>query len=486
MPLTLGVDLGTTTITALALDTATGEIAAVGTRPNEAQTTTPPDRAAGCSEWDVPGMAATATACLRAVAERLAGRHGELAGIGLTGQQHGVVVVGPDLRPRTPFVNWQDRRGEEPCPGTGQTYVRRARDLLGPDAPRRTGCRLATGYLAVTLFWLKQHGRLPAEGTACFAVDYLAALLTGRPPVTDPTSAASGGVLDVAAGAWAPDLLTALGLPPALFPPVRPSGAVLGGLTAERAAATGLPAGLPVFVGIGDNQASFVGSVARREETVLVNVGTGGQVAVYADRFVDDPLLETRPFPRGGFLLVSAGLSGGAAYAVLERFFRAVGSDLLGVPAGAPLYAAMNELAAGAPRGAGGLRCEPFFAGTRTRPELRASWTGVSADNFTPACLTRALLEGMARAFRTGYEAIARAAPGAAVRVVGSGNGLRENRVLAQAVADDFALPLAFPRHREEAAYGAALLAAVGAGVFPDLAFAGRLIRYTEDVTPAP
>jgi sugar (pentulose or hexulose) kinase len=486
MPLTLGVDLGTTTITALALDTATGDLAAVCTLPNEARTTPDGDPAAGRSEWDALGTATTAGRCLRAVAERLAGRHGELAGLGLTGQQHGVVVVGPDLVPRTPFINWQDRRGDEPCPGTGRTYVERARDLLGPDAPRRTGCRLATGYLAVTLFWLKQNGRLPAAGMACFAVDHFAALLTGRPPVTDPTSAASGGVLDVAAGDWAPDLLAALDLPRGLFPPVRPSGALLGGLTAERAAATGLAPGLPVFVGMGDNQASFLGSVARPAETVLVNVGTGGQVAAYADRFVYDPLLETRPLPRGGFLLVSAGLSGGAAYAVLERFFRAVGSDLLGVPAGAPLYPAMNALAAGAPRGAGGLRCEPFFAGTRDRPELRASWAGVSADNFTPACLTRALLEGMARSFRTGYEAIARVAPVAPVRVVGSGNGLRESQVLAQAVADEFGLPLALPRHREEAAYGAALLAAVGAGIFPDLAAAGRLIRYTEGVGGVP
>jgi sugar (pentulose or hexulose) kinase len=485
MAIILGVDLGTTTITALALDAGDGTIRASRTLPNEARTTSAADRERGRSEWDVRGMAATALACLREVAGWLGERSGDLAGVGLTGQQHGVVVVGPDLVPLTPFVGWQDRRGEEPLPGGGPTHVQKARELAGPEAPRRTGCRLATGYLAVTLFWMKQHGVLPREGTACFAVDDLAARLTDRPPVTDATSAASAGVLDVAAGAWDDGLLAALDLPRALFPPVRPSGAPLGGLTREAAAATGLPAGLPVFVGIGDNQASFLGSVARREDTVLVNVGTGGQVAAHTEHFAYDPRLETRPFPGGGFLLVSAGLSGGAAYAVLEGFFRAVGADLLGVPAGGPLYPAMNELAAGVPRGAWGLRCEPFFAGTRARPELRASWTGVSVENFTPACLARALLEGMARAFHTGWEAIAEVAPGTRVRIVGAGNGLRENPVLAQAVADDFGLSLAFPRHREEAAYGAALLAAVGAGIFPDLASAGGLIRYTEERLPA-
>src|SRR5439155_12008085 len=105
--------------------------------------------------------------CLQGLARSVGGRIGELAGIGLTGQQHGVVVVGPGLVPRTPFVNWQDRRGEEPFPGTAQTFTERARELAGAEAPRRTGCRLATGYLALTLFWLKENGVLPLQGTAC-------------------------------------------------------------------------------------------------------------------------------------------------------------------------------------------------------------------------------------------------------------------------------------------------------------------------------
>jgi sugar (pentulose or hexulose) kinase len=138
----------------------------------------------------------------------------------------------------------------------------------------------------------------------------------------------------------------------------------------------------------------------------------------------------------------------------------------------------MNQLAAGVPAGAGGLRCEPFFTGTRAQPQLRAAWSGVAADNFTPAHMTRALLEGMARTFREGYDLIAQPGRLACTRLVGAGNGLRENPVLARIVADAFALPVLFPRHREEAAYGAALLAAVGAGLYPDLEKAGRLVRH--------
>jgi sugar (pentulose or hexulose) kinase len=308
----------------------------------------------------------------------------------------------------------------------------------------------------------------------------LAAALTDRPPVTDATCAASSGLLDVAAREWDTRLLDALGLPRQLVPEVRPTGAPLGGLTPAGAAATGLPAGLPVFVGIGDNQASFVGSVSDPADMVLVNVGTGGQVAAFSERFHSDPQVETRPFPGRGYLLVSAGLSGGAAYAVLERFLRQVGSQLFGAEASGPLFPALNELAAAVPPGADGLRGEPYFSGTRAHPELRATWSGISAENLTPGHLTRALLEGMARTFRAGYERILEDSDQPRQRLVGAGNGLRENAVLAGIVAEAFGMPLSFPRHREEAAFGAALVAAVGAGLFPDLAAAGRVIQYQQ------
>jgi sugar (pentulose or hexulose) kinase len=484
MPVVLGIDLGTTSLTALALDAATGELLAVRTVANDSEITLPPDRALGRCEWDVPLLTGLACSCLRVVAESLGERRREVAGLGITGQQHGVLLVDDRLTPLTPIINWQDRRGHDPFPGTDGTFVQRALALAGPDAPRRTGCRLAAGYMAVTLFWLREHGLLPPGARACFLPDYFGALLTDQVPVTDPTLAASSGVLDLASRDWDPALLHALGLPRAFFPDVRPSGSLLGGVTAAQAAQTGLPEGLPVFLGIGDNQASFLGSVADRESTVLVNVGTGGQVTAFGPRAGDETEVETRPYPGEGYLLVSAGLSGGRAYAVLERFYRAVASQLLGSCEAPSLFPAMNCLAAAVPAGADGLTCAPFFTGTRAHPELRASLHGVSAENFTPAHLTRALLEGMARAFRTGYDHIARSLSRPCTRLVGAGNGLRENPLLAQLVSEAFGVPIQVPAHREEAAYGAALLAAVGAGLFPDLAAAGQLLRYQDFKAP--
>jgi sugar (pentulose or hexulose) kinase len=478
MPLVFGLDLGTTKITALAVDARTGEVAACCTLSNQAETTAADDKSRGYSEWDARRIVETGCSCLRGVAEKLGKRGAEAAGLGITGQQHGVILVDEHLDALTPFINWQDRRTNQLVPGTNQTYVERAVALAGNAAPSKAGCRLAAGYLGATLFWMKETGVLPKKGTACFITDLFGATLTGVKLVTDATCGASSGLFDVASGDWDADLLGKLGLLRGLLPDVKLSGALLGGLTASMASTTGLTPGLPVYVGIGDHQASFLGSVGNPAAAVFVNVGTGAQVASYTDRYVWNPLLETRPFPRGGYLLVSAGLCGGASYAALEHFFHLVARQLFGADVKESLFPLMNKLAAETPSGAGGLRCEPFFAGTRANPESRASWSGVSMNNFTPAHMARALLEGMARSFHGGYEVIVAETGQTCRRLVGAGNGLRENALLANLVTEAFGVPLSLARHREEAAYGAALLAAVGAGIFPDVATAGGMIDY--------
>src|SRR5262249_15351456 len=158
-------------------------------------------------------------------------------------------------------------------------------------------------------------------------------------------------VYNISTGNWDDELLAGLGLEKSYFVPVKRSGTTLGGITPAASQATGLRAGLPVCLGIGDNQESYLGSVADRDRSVLVNVGTGGQVSVYRPRFTFHPQLETRPFPRDGYLLVSAGLCGGRSYALVEQFFRAVGSELFGVQGAPSVYAAMNRLASAAPNG---------------------------------------------------------------------------------------------------------------------------------------
>ena len=458
------------------LDVERGEIVARETAANAARIAAD-GSLPGRSEWDADRIAAEALAVLKRLTASLGNRTQELAGIGLTGQQHGVVLVDRTLKPQGPFINWQDRRTEELDPQSGRSWLALARNRAGQEARRTTGCTLAAGYMGATLFWLQSQGLRLRERTACFLVDFMAARLTGESVATDATSAASSGLFDVRSGAWHEPLIEALALPMELFPPVRDGGRPYGHLTPHAAEATGLPAGLPVCVGVGDNQASVYGSVAELEASVLVNVGTGGQVAAFSDRFLYGDPLETRPFP-GGFLLVNAGLCGGRTYALLEKFLRQACSLHGDATPPGSLYETMNRLAASVPPGSEGLRCNPLFTGTRSQPELRGTFEGISVDNFTPAHVTRALLEGMARVFAGGARAIEAVAGKTRRQLVGAGNGLRENPVLADCVAQEFALPLAVPCHREEAAFGAALLAAVGLGAIADRQAAAQLIRY--------
>jgi len=478
MTVIVSIDLGTSKITGLAVDVAQGTIVARGTVLNDADVTRDADRSRGRSEWDAGRIAELGCQCLRDVAQRLGERSKEIAGIGITGQQHGVVLVDFQSKPLTPLINWQDRRGHDPMPATGRSYLETARERLGETAVERTGCRLHAGFSGLTLFWLQENGLLPAAGRACFIMDLFGSVLTGSPPITEPSCAGSSGLLNVRTRSWDTEAIGALGLPLELFLEIREANQSIGRLAATAAETTGLPAGTPVFAPIGDHQASFLGSLRNIREDVLVNVGTGAQVAVYTDGDRFAPPIELRPLPIRKNLLSNVGLAGGWSYQVLENFFRRTCRDVFQVDAASAVYETLNRLAAAVPRGCDGLVCDPHFSGRRADPSRRGAFRGVTPQNLTPGHFARAVLEGMAHSLAEGYRSILASGNRPHRRVVAAGNAFRENDVLRESVRDAFGLPLAFTRHREEAAFGAALTAAVGAGVFPSLEAAATLIEY--------
>ena len=484
MPLLVGLDLGTTKLTAIAFDPDRGDVVCRTALPNEANITSAADRALGRSEWDAGQIVSRGFDCLRQLLRELGPRRTEIAAFGVTGQQHGTVLVDDHLQPLTPLINWQDRRGNELIPGTAETWVDRARQLVGDGAIERCGCRLQTGFLATILFWLRQQGRLPPRGRACFVMDLFAAHLAGGRLACEPTAAGSSGVFAPASRTWDAPSLTALDIDPAWLPPLCEANRPLGPLAPRWVREFDLPGPIPVAPALGDHQASFVGSIGDRAHDVLVNVGTGAQVAVFTPDRQFAPPVELRPFPVAGNLLSNVGLPGGWSYALLEQFFRQVLRDFTGQEPPGPLFARLNQLAASVPDGALGLECTPTFAGTRNDPLARGRFTGISPQNFTPAHFTRALLEGMAAGLRDGLTTVRQQAPGFQPRrLVAAGNGLRENPLLARLVTRELGLPLVCTHHCEEAAVGCALTAGVAAGLFPDLTTASRTLRHVEVIT---
>ncbi|WP_276357184.1 sedoheptulokinase [Cohnella caldifontis] len=444
----IGLDIGTTSVCGVLMDAETGQVARTVSRPNRSGLESPRD-------WEFIQDAAAILRTVEDVARELREGEPDIGGIGVTGQMHGIVYVDERGIPVSPLYTWQDQRGDLLADGD-VSYVERLRRL--------TGYSVATGYGMATHYYHVATGTVPAEAASfCTIPDFVAARLAGRSkPATDPTNAASLGLYRLDALAFDAEALAKAGIDPALLPePVR-SGAVIG---ATRD-------GIPVACAIGDNQASFLGSVGDIRKSLLVNVGTGSQISAYTEEYGQWEEIDTRPFPGGGYLLVGASLSGGKSYALLERFFRETGALFAGAEQ-AELYEIMNRLAEEPPADGTELTVRTRFFGTRADPRALGAIENIGPANFTPRHLVHGFLEGMIAELRRYYDAFPAKVKEWLDTIVASGNGVRRNRALCRRLERSFGYPLEVPAFPEEAACGAALSAGVGCGAYPDFGRAG-------------
>lgn len=479
----IGIDIGSTTLTAVAIDLETqGTVGAV-TVPNNAETTTPEDRARGRSEWDFSSITSAAVRATRELVDRLSATGGgrtNAAAIGVTGQQQGLQLYDSNLHSVGPFIGWQDQRCGDRIPGGGdETYLDRI-VLMGGSGFDRSGCPVVTGYTAPILFWLKQNDQLPSHLRASTGPEFFVSQITGEAPVVDPTDTVSWGVFDVVSRNWNTDLVRDLSLDPAILLPLAESCTIAGGLKPEIAEAMGIGAGTPVSVASGDHQCAFAGAVAEYEEMVAVNVGTGGQASVYVGAPLERGSLDLRPFIQRGYLLAGLGEVGGRTFRVLRDFFARAALDVFAIEAdGDEIYRRLAQLAEEVAPGADGVQSVPLFLGSRRDPKAKAQFSGLTPATLTPGHLARSLFESMAGRLKGYYEEAVSLGATQRSRLAGSGNGLRSNPVLRESLAAAFGLSLELTDHTEEAAVGAALCSAVAVGDFPDIAAASRsFVRY--------
>ncbi|GGA25505.1 sedoheptulokinase [Paenibacillus physcomitrellae] len=463
-PAYIGIDIGTTTITGLIYDLNRREVVH--------RITANQDSAAlhGQENWERLQDANAIYGQTERILEELLQLNPGVEGIGLTGQMHGIVYVNELGEAVSPLYTWQDGRGAQTVPGESRTYAERISEL--------TGYRVAPGYGLATHDYNADHGLLPAGAAAlCSIADFVAAKLAGRRlPVMDATQAAAIGGYSAELGDcraetgedFDREALRMAGLDTAMLPSVVPSGTKLGHTRQ----------GIPVYASLGDNQASFLGSVPDPEDTLLLNIGTGSQLSAYVPQLTQAPEgMEARPYPGGGVLMVGAALSGGKAYALLEMFFQEVIEAYTGKPLEAnEVYAWMERLMRQAPEQEQGLSVRPWFLGTRSDPNVRGSIENISLDNFKPASLAHALLKGMVEELHAFALKLLAAKPANYRRLVGSGNALRSNPVLCAKAEEVFGMPMQLSASPEEAAVGAALCAAVGGGRIESFQRAGRFV----------
>ena len=459
MTLLLGLDLGTSSVKAVLFDPQSTQTVAVAAQEYPIQRPTP-DRA----EQDPAAWWAAMVAVTQRVLAQ-AGRY-HVAAVSFSGQMHGTVLLDTYGHPIHPAIIWADGRSADACA-----------QLVAPFGPARyaaiTGTLPAPGFLGATLRWLAEHepDLLARTRQVVLPKDYIRLRLTGE-VATEVSDAAGSGVFDVARGRWAEEILAAAGLPHSLFPPVLVSTAVAGQLTASAADALGLLPGLPVIAGCADQPAQAIGNGLIAPGAASVTVGSGGQVFVPLGPAADgaqflrtDPRLHVfnHAVP-GMWYVLGAILSAGLAL----RWLRQV-TGLAGEP---DAYARLSAEAAAVAPGADGLLFLPYLSGERTPhmdPRARGAFIGLSAYHGR-GHLARAVMEGVALALRQVLE-ISLALAGPVEQLIAAGGGA-ESGVWGQILADVLGRPLRQSLLAEQAGVGAALLAGVGAGVYPDLAAA--------------
>ncbi|OZB94350.1 sedoheptulokinase [Paenibacillus sp. XY044] len=448
-----GIDIGTTSISVVLISAASGRVVRVATCANDASIR-------GDHSWERLQNPERIMERVRGLLAECREEWADVAAVGISCQMHGILYVDGEGQSVSPLFTWQDGRGDEPMQDRGVSYARHLRECTGYPA--------ASGFGLVTHFHHVKNGNVPNDAVyLCTIGDYAAMQLTGAAkPLMDPSNAAGIGLFSASRHCFDEEALRRAGMDASILPPVC-HGTEPVGRTRD---------GKPVACAIGDNQASFLGSVSQLERTLLVNVGTGSQISIYTDNDVSpeelDPSagLEIRPFPGGGSLLVGAPLSGGKSYAMLLAFFQEAGRAFGAPPDEGEIYARMNEWAREVlRRGDEPLQVQTQFYGTRQDPGLRGAIRGIGPDNFTPGHLVAGFLQGMAEELMQYVGALPAGLRGSISAAAGSGNGIRRNPLLREMLEAELGLTLQLPPGEEEAAYGAAVYGAAAAGYYPDV-----------------
>ena len=460
----LGID-SSTTATKAVLVAPDGTVVAVGAAEYGVDAPRP-----GWSEQD-PRLWWTATQ--RAIADALAAGHVDgsaVVAVGLTGQMHGSVLLDAAGDVVRPALLWNDQRTASQCEQIRtRVGARRLVEATGNDA--------LTGFTAPKLLWVREHepDAWARVAHVMLPKDYVRFCLTSQ-VATDVADASGTLLLDVAGRTWSDEVLDALDLDAGLLPALFEGPEVTGSVTAHAAAATGLRVGVPVVAGGGDQAANAVGVGAVAPQVGALSLGTSGVVFVPTVAALVEPQGRVHSFCHAvpqtwhvmGVMLSAAGSL---------TWYRDT------VAPGEQFGALVAEASDVAP-GADGLRFLPYLTGERTPypdPHARGAFVGLGVGH-TRAHLTRAVLEGVAFGLRDGLE-LMRSAGVPSPRELRVSGGGSKSPLWRQIVADVLDVSVVTVGTAEGAAFGAAVLAGVGAGWFDDVGEAHEAMVSTGEVS---
>lgn len=432
----LGIDLGTGSVKALLIG-GDGKAVAEASRTYPVSSPVP-----GHAETEPAQWWARTVEAVRACCE---GRGGDVRGIGLSGQAHGLVVLGADENPLRPAILWADQRATAEMDAVLSLPENVRLPLANP---------VVTGMAGLSLLWLRENE--PSTYAAVRRVlspkDWLRLAMTGE-VATEPSDASMTLLYDIGADGWAGGLLEAVSIDPALLAPVVESASVAGRLTATAAAEFGLPAGTPVAAGLADTAACLFGMGQTRPGSTILQVGSGIQIMSVVETVTPriQPFYNSyRGFARG--LYSMAALQNGGT--VFEWARALVGAS----------WPEMYRAGFDDNEGNGGIVFLPYAAGERAPlldPEASAAWAYMRLGS-TRNQLIRSVFEGAALAVRDSWDAM-RGIGVSADRMLLTGGGSVDPR-WRQLLADVLEVPLVPAHDLGNATIGAAYLGGIAAG----------------------
>ncbi len=460
MRCTIGLDVSTSATKAFILD-ENGRVLGSKAAPHPVSTPRPL-----WSEQDPEDWYSATCEAIRAVLGESGVAPGDVVSVGLSGQMHGLVLLGRSGEVLRPCILWNDQRASEQCD------VIRSR--LGLERlVRITGNDAFPGFTAPKLLWVREHEPDIYEQIhqVLLPKDYVRYRLTGS-YATDRAGAGGTLLLDLGARDWSPEMLEALEIPGNWLPPTHEGVDTTGQVSALASKQTGLVPGTPVVAGAGDQAAQAIGVGATTPDIYALTIGTSGVVFAPCDRPTVDPLGRAHAFPHAipglwhvmGVMLSAAGS--------LDWYRRVVAPN-------ESFDALVDEAAEVAP-GSEGLMFLPYLSGERTPhadPNARGAFVGLSLRHGR-GHLTRAVLEGVAFGLRDNFSLLRDAGLPTPREIRASGGALK-SPIWSQLLADVLGAELVPLAATEGAALGAAQLAGVGVGMWPDVTAAAAASTVT-------
>jgi xylulokinase len=439
----LGIDLGTSAVKVLILDTE-GNTLSVSKAGYEVIALQP-----GWAESDPDAWwHATVTAVQAALAQV---PQVKITAIGLSGQMHGLVPTDKEGRPTHNALLWADTRAEQEL----KRY-----EALPPALLRKLANPLVPGMAGPMLCWLADHEASVYQATrwALQPKDWLRLCLTDS-VAADPSDASATLLYDLPADRWADEVIAALGLRRELFAPISPSGAIAGTLSARAANALSLSPGMPVATGAADTAAAALGTGLLTPDSIQLTLGTGAQLVQLSPEPTADPTGRTHLYRAAdgvNWYRMAAVQNAGLVLDWVRRTLNASWDEV---------YESANRVAPGAE----GLTFLPYL--TRERPHHRNSrsagaFLGMRIDHQRQHML-QAALEGVAFGIRVALEALPGADNTATLRLAGGGS---LHPAWRQMLADILGRELVTVDTSDASARGATLLAGIANSTWTEAA----------------